>query len=130
MMGGEDAAGEILELTGGRGTEVGMDCSGSEAGRRLCLEAASAWGRVVYLGEGGSVAFEPSPLLLHKQLTLHGSWVCGIREMGELLEHLERQGLHPESTVTHTFPLSGTKQAYETFDAGNTGKVVIIWDDA
>jgi threonine dehydrogenase-like Zn-dependent dehydrogenase len=32
--------------------------------------------------------------------------------------------------VTHTFPLSGTKQAYETFDAGNTGKVVIIWDDA
>jgi threonine dehydrogenase-like Zn-dependent dehydrogenase len=90
MMGGEDAAGEILELTGGRGTEVGMDCSGSEAGRRLCLEAASAWGRVVYLGEGGSVAFEPSPLLLHKQLTLHGSWVCGIREMGELLEHLER----------------------------------------
>ena len=86
-------------------------------------------GRVVYIGEGGSVTFEPSPLLLHKQLTLHGSWVCGISEMGDLLEHLGRKGLHPESTVTHTFSLSDTKQAYETFDAGKTGKVVILSED-
>src|SRR5215203_6346717 len=41
--------------------------------------------------EGGSVTFEPNLLLLHKQLTLHGSWVCGLPE---------------------------TQQAYETFDAG------------
>src|SRR3954451_14295384 len=75
LMGTEDAAEEILDLTGGRGTAVGMDCSGSTAGRMLCLEAARDWGRVVYLGEGGSVTFEPSPLLLHKRLTLYGSWV-------------------------------------------------------
>jgi threonine dehydrogenase-like Zn-dependent dehydrogenase len=65
---------------------------------------------------------------LHKQLTLHGSWVCGIYEMEGLLEHLARKGIHPEATVTHTFPLSETKQAYEAFDAGKTGKVVISWD--
>jgi threonine dehydrogenase-like Zn-dependent dehydrogenase len=129
-MGGEDAAEEIRDLTEGRGTEVGMDCSGSAAGRKQCLEAAREWGRVVYIGEGGSVTFEPSPLLLHKQLTLHGSWVCGINEMGDLLEHLERKGLHPDSTVTHTFSLTHTKDAYETFDAGKTGKVVIVWEDA
>jgi threonine dehydrogenase-like Zn-dependent dehydrogenase len=130
LMGGEDAAEEIRDLTDGRGTEVGMDCSGSAAGRKLCLEAAREWGRVVYIGEGGSVTFEPSPLLLHKQLTLHGSWVCGINEMGDLLEHLERKGLHPDSIVTHTFSLADTKDAYETFDAGKTGKVVILWEDA
>ncbi len=106
-----------------------MDCSGSGAGRALCLEAAREWGRVVFLGVGGTVEFEPSPLLLHKQLTLHGSWVCGIFEMGELLEHLARKRLHPEATVTHSFPLSETKQAYEIFDAGKTGKVVISWED-
>jgi threonine dehydrogenase-like Zn-dependent dehydrogenase len=129
LMGGESMAEEVLDLTGGHGTEVGMDCSGSAAGRKLCLEAARDWGRVVYLGEGGSVTFEPSPLLLHKQLTLHGSWVCGISEMGELLEHLARKGLHPDATLTHTFSLSDTGQAYETFDAGRTGKVVISWED-
>ena len=129
LAGGESEVEEILELTGDHGTEVGIDCSGSGAGRVLCLEAAREWGRVVYLGEGGSVTFEPSPLLLHKQLTLHGSWVCGIYEMGELLEHLARKRLHPEATVTHSFPLSETKQAYEIFDAGKTGKVVISWED-
>jgi threonine dehydrogenase-like Zn-dependent dehydrogenase len=80
-------------------------------------------------GEGGSVTFEPNPLLLHKQLTLHGLWVCGIFEMGQLLEHLARKQLHPEATMTPSFPLSETKQAYETFDAGKTGKVVISWED-
>jgi threonine dehydrogenase-like Zn-dependent dehydrogenase len=130
LMGGEGATEQVMDLTGGRGTEVGLDCSGSAAGRLLCLEAARTWGRVVYLGEGGSVTLEPSPLLLHKQLTLHGSWVCGLYEMGELLEHLARKGLHPETTVTHKFPLSETKRAYEAFDAGRTGKVVISWEDA
>ena len=126
---GESTAEESLELTGGRGTEVDIDYSGSGGGRVLCLEVAREWGRVVYLGEGGSVAFEPSPLLLHKQLTLHGSWVCGIFEMGELLEHLARKQLHPEATVTHSFPLPETKQAYEIFDSGRSGKVVISWED-
>ncbi len=128
LMGGEGAAEQVVDLTGGHGVEVGLDCSGSAAGRLLCLEAARTWGRVVYLGEGGSVTFEPSPLLLHKQLTLYGSWVCGLYEMGELLEHLARKGLHPDATVTHTFPLSETKQAYDVFDAGKTGKVVISLD--
>jgi threonine dehydrogenase-like Zn-dependent dehydrogenase len=130
LMGGEGAVEEIRDLTYGRGTEVSIDCSGSAAGRKLCLEGAREWGRVVYIGEGGSVTFEPSPLLLHKQLTLHGSWVCGINEMGGLLEHLERKDLHPGATVTHTFSLSHTKEAYETFDAGKMGKVVILWENA
>jgi threonine dehydrogenase-like Zn-dependent dehydrogenase len=66
---------------------------------------------------------------LHKQLTLHGSWVCGIFEIRELLDHLARKRLHPEATVTHSFPLSEAKQAYEIFDAAKTGKVVISWED-
>jgi len=57
------------------------------------------------------------------------SWVCGLHQMGQLLAHLARKGLHPETTVTHTFPLSETKQAYETFDAGKTGEVVISWGE-
>jgi len=128
LLGDEGAAERVMELTGGHGVEVGLDCSGSGLGRVLCLEAARTWGRVVFLGEGKTVEFEPSPLLLHKQLTLHGSWVCGINEMGNLLEHLARKGIHPDRTVSHTFPLSETGRAYEAFDAGKTGKVVISWE--
>ncbi len=31
--------------------------------------------------------------------------------------------------MTHSFPLSETKQAYGAFDAGKAGKVVISWED-
>ena len=129
LMGGEEAAVEVLDLTDSHGVEAAVDCSGSGPGRLLCLEAARTWGRVVFLGEGGTVEFEPSPLLLHKQLTLYGSWVCGLYQIGRLLEHLARRGLHPARTVSHAFPLSETKRAYEAFDAGKTGKVLISWED-
>ena len=62
-------------------------------------------------------------------MTLHGSWVTGMNEMRNLLEHLARKGLHPDGTVSHTFPLSETGQAYKAFDAEKTGKVVISWED-
>ncbi|HEX8969812.1 MAG TPA: zinc-binding dehydrogenase [Chloroflexota bacterium] len=125
VLGVEGAAERVAELSGGHGVEVAIDCSGSGAGRVLCLEAARRWGRVVFVGEGGSVTFEPSPLLLHKQLTLHGSWVTGLREMEQLLEFLARKGLHPETTVTHVFSLDQAAEAYRLFAGGTTGKVVI-----
>ncbi|HEX8550039.1 MAG TPA: zinc-binding dehydrogenase [Abditibacteriaceae bacterium] len=125
---GENALEELMALTNGRGYEVALDCSGVGAARHLCLEAAREWGRVVFIGEGGEVTFEPSPLLIHKQLTLHGSWVCSIGQMEDLVELLVRWNLHPEEIVTHRFSLDQTGEAYKTFDSGVTGKVVIVWE--
>jgi len=116
---------QIKEWTRGRGVEVAFDCSGSAQGRHLCLETARSEGRVVFLGEGGTVSFAPSPLLLHKKLSLIGSWVCGLAEMEELVEHLVRRGIRPERTVTHRFLLRETDVAYATFAQGRSGKVVI-----
>ena len=126
---GEGALTQLLILSGGKGFEVAVDCSGAAAARHLCLEAAATWGRVVLVGEGGTLRFEPSPLLIHKQLSLLGSWVCSISQMQRLVELLERWKLHPEVTVTHRFTLEEAQRAYETFDTGKTGKVVIVWED-
>ena len=126
---GENALEQLMKLSGGKGFEVAIDCSGASAARHLCLEAARDWGRVVYVGEGGDVTFEPSPLLLHKQLTLHGSWVCSIGQMEELVEKLVAWDLHPECIVTHKFRLDEAKEAYEIFDSGQSGKVAIVWED-
>ena len=123
----ESAEDELRELSGGQGFEVTVDCSGVAAARHLCLAAARSWGRVVFVGEGGGVSFEPSPLLIHKQLTLFGSWVCSVGQMERLLELLDRWQLHPEQIVTHRFSLEQAREAYETFDTGLTGKVVIVW---
>lgn len=119
---------DILKVTHGRGVEVAIDCSGSDPGRNLCLEAAKSWGRVVFLGEGGTVTFETSRLLLHKQLTLHGSWVCSINGMQNVIQFLARKKISPEKIVTHRFSLAEADEAYKAFSSGKTGKVVLTMD--
>lgn len=119
---------EIMEYTDGKGVEVAVDCSGSSVGRHRCLEVARMWGQVVFLGEQGTVTFEPSPLLLHKNLTLHGSWVTSVSNMNHLVELLVRKKIHPSQIITHRFPLEETEEAFRVFATGKTGKVCIHMD--
>ncbi|RGU91363.1 alcohol dehydrogenase [Clostridium sp. AF15-17LB] len=125
LPGDDDVVENIMKLTGGKGVEVAVDCSGSSIGRHRCLEAARMWGNVVFLGEQGTVTFEPSPLLLHKNLTLHGSWVTSVGNMEKLVELLDRKKIHPSQIITHRFPLKETDKAFEVFATGRTGKVCI-----
>ena len=118
----------VMKATSGTGVEVAIDCSGSAPGRHLCLEAARMWGRVVFLGEQGTVTFEPSPLLLHKNLTLCGSWVTSMANMERLVEFLDRKKIHPDAIVTHRFPLERADEAYRIFATGKTGKVCVTMD--
>ncbi len=119
------AADELGEKTQGHGFEVAIDCSGNANARYMCLDLAREWGRIVFVGEGGAVAFEPSPLLIHKQLSLFGSWVCSLPQMEDLTELLVRWNLHLDTMITDRFALDQAGQAYALFDSGKTGKVVI-----
>lgn len=121
--------GEALrERTDGNGFEVALDCSGNAAARELCLAAARPWGRVGFIGEGGAVSFDVSPLLIHPQLTIVGSWVCSIGQMEELVELLVRWDLRPDRMVTHRFGIAEAEAAYRLADAADAGKVSFTWD--
>ena len=117
-----------MDYTNGHGVEVSLECSASQSGRMLSLEAARLWGRVVFLGEHGNLSFNPSFTVIQKQLTLHGSWMSGIAEMEDTIEHMVRWKIRPEEIATHTFPITQVKEAFELADAGQTGKVVFVWD--
>ncbi len=127
---GEAALDAVMDLTEGRGCEATIDCSGSKDGRLLAIQATRQWGRCVFVGEGGDVQFDVSPLLIHKQISLHGSWVTSLRHLAELVEHLPRWGLHPQDTVSHRLPLSRAADAYEQVDQGQSGKVCIVMDES
>jgi threonine dehydrogenase-like Zn-dependent dehydrogenase len=124
----ENAKAAIMDLTGGRGCEASIDCSGSGAARVLALEGTRAWGRCAFVGEGGQITFAVSELLIHQQITLYGSWVTSLRHMEDLLEHLVRWDLHPKRIVTHRYPLQQAAEAYRVADAGAAGKVCIVFD--
>ena len=110
----------------GDGAEVSVECSGAGAAQLTALRHTRRHGRCALVGEGGTLTVDVSEVLIHRQLTVHGSWVAPTWRMSELLERLARWDLHPERVVTHRFPLAEAAQAYETADAGVGGKVGIV----
>lgn len=126
---GPDAVEGIMELTGGMGVERTVDCSGNDNGRQTCIRAARKWGKIVFIGEGGTCSFNPSPDIIHEQKTIYGSWVTNIWRMEELVERINRWGIHPEDLVTHRFPLDLAPEAYKLMDLGKCGKVAVVFDE-
>ena len=125
----QDPVAAIRDMTAGEGAEVAVDYSGHPQARNNALDCVRIWGRVAFVGERNLTTINPSPQMLHKQLTVVGSWVFGLWELQELGAFLVRQHLHPESMVTHRFPLERIAEALKLFDTGKTGKVIIEWPD-
>ena len=129
LVAGEDTLEAIMEYTNGHGVEVSLECSASQAGRMLALESARLWGRVVLLGEHGNLSLNPSFTIIQRQLTVHGSWMSGISEMQDAIEHAVRWNIKPGDIVTHMFPITQIREAFELADAGQAGKVVFAWGE-
>lgn len=115
-----------------RGVEtfpVVIECSGSAGGRATAVERAQNWGRVVFVGEGAHLGqFDVSKQVIHKQLTIHGSWVTSLPNMAELVERLAQWGLKPSAIVTHTFGLEEADEAYRVASDARAGKVSIVME--
>jgi len=126
---GPDTLQKILAVTGGQGAERSVDCSGHTSGRQLAIRGARKWGRIVFIGEGGTVEFNPSPDLIHDQKTIYGSWVTSTWKMEELVEKLVRWKIHPEDLVTHRFTLDQAGEAYRLMAEGRCGKVAVVFDE-
>jgi threonine dehydrogenase-like Zn-dependent dehydrogenase len=126
---GPDNVAQVRDLTGGHGVERAVDCSANDTARATAIRATRKWGRIVLLGEGGRVEFQPSPDMIHDQKTLYGSWVTSIWLMEELVEGLVRWNLHPAELVTHRFALDDVADAYALMASGKCGKVAVCFDE-
>jgi threonine dehydrogenase-like Zn-dependent dehydrogenase len=110
------------------GADVSVECSGAGSGRAFAVHHTARRGRCVLVGEGPDLALDASRDLIHRQLTLVGSWVSSTVRMAELLQRLDRWGLHPERVVTDRFGLTDAALAYRAADSGARGKVGIVMD--
>lgn len=125
---GEDALDRILEATGGWGVERAIDASASDSGRQLAIRGTRQWGKIAFVGEGGTCTFNPSPDIIHGQKAIYGSWVTSLWKMEELVERLVRWKIHPEDLITHEFPLEKAGEAYSLMAGGQCGKVAVVFD--
>ncbi|GAH60523.1 unnamed protein product, partial [marine sediment metagenome] len=71
----KDCVEQIKSLTNGIGVDKAVDCSGTVAAHRLCIDSTRRKGYVAFVGE----CFEETPIrissdMIRKGLTLHGAW--------------------------------------------------------
>jgi threonine dehydrogenase-like Zn-dependent dehydrogenase len=125
MTSSDDNVAGVRALTGGLGVERAVDCSANAQARATAIRATRKWGKMVMIGEGGTVAFNPSPDIIHDQKTIYGSWVTSTWLMEELVERLVRWNLHPEEIITHRFSLDKAAEAYALMASGHCGKVAV-----
>ncbi len=129
LVSGPENVAQVRKLTGGFGVERAVDCSANDAARATAIRATRKWGKIVFLGEGGRVEFNPSPDIIHDQKTVFGSWVTSTWLMEELVERLVRWNLHPADLVTHRFALDRVGDAYALMASGKCGKVAVCFDE-
>ncbi len=121
-----DPIAAIRDLTGGEGADATVDCTGNATARAQTVRSARVWGRACFVGEGGTVTLDPSPDIIHKHLTLYGSWTFSTVGLEECARFVVDRKVPLGRLITHRFPLDRADEAYRVFDAGATGKCVLI----
>jgi threonine dehydrogenase-like Zn-dependent dehydrogenase len=118
----------IRELTHGEGAPAALDCTGRPEARVNAVDAAMLWGRVCFVGEGNTTTFDVSPQIIHKQLTILGSWTFSLNGLEEVARFVVDRQVPLKELFTHRFTLDEADAAYKLFEAGGTGKVCFTWD--
>ena len=124
----QDAEQSIRELTKGLGSDGVLDATGIPQVRLQAVDSVKSWGKVCFVGEGNETTFDISRQIIHKQLTIYGSWTFSRNGLEEVARFVVEKKSPMEKLITHTFDIGEAKKAYELFIGGTTGKVVFTWD--
>ena len=123
-----DAEAAIRDLTDGEGADATLDATGIPEVRRNALDSVRYWGRVCFVGEGNPTSFNVSDQIIHKQLTIYGSWTFSLSGLAEAANFVVDRAVPLGRLITHRYSLDQAVEAYALFDTGATGKPVIVWE--
>ncbi|MGZ4354334.1 MAG: zinc-dependent alcohol dehydrogenase [Gaiellaceae bacterium] len=99
-----------------------VECSGSVAGARLCIDSVRTFGAVAFVGVGPKVELDRWDDLIRRGVTLTSAWHYDLNAFPRVLEVARR----PEaaSLIAASFPLAEAQAAFEAAAAG-AAKVVL-----
>jgi L-iditol 2-dehydrogenase len=119
------ALAQIRDLTGGRGVDKALDCSGVPAAQRFCIDAARRRGEVAFVGEcHDPVEIRVSPDMIRKGLTLRGSWHYNLSLYPQIM-HVIQTSPAIGALISHTFGMSDIQQAFEVSASQQCAKIIL-----
>jgi L-iditol 2-dehydrogenase len=120
-----EALQKIKALTGGKGPDYGLDCSGVVAAHRLQIDAVRRLGKVTFIGEcNEDTPLRISPDMIRKGISLMGAWHYNLNVFPKVLKVISESPLI-DKLVTHTFPFSEIQQAFELSAGQFCAKVLL-----
>jgi len=120
-----DIVQQILEITGGIGSTVALECAGSPHAQRLILDTAARNGRIAFVGESGDLNIRVSDDLIRNGLTLYGIWHYNLAGVAKLFQVLENSADQIDKLITHTFSIDDVEKAWKLQSTRQCGKVII-----
>ena len=118
----------IRSATHGRGADATLDATGVAEVRAQAVRSTRVWGRSCLVGEGGTVTFDATNDIIHRQVTLMGSWTFSTVVLEELGHYVVDRGIPLRDMITRTFTLDQVAEAFADFEAGAPSKYVVTWD--
>jgi threonine 3-dehydrogenase len=114
-----------LRRAGVESADLALDTSGKHAARRSCLDVLGQRGVLVCVGHGEELHLNVSRDLIAAERTILGSEYFRFDELTENLALLREHGAYLRRIITHRYPVTAIQEAFETFFAGDTGKVIV-----
>lgn len=117
-----DALDQVRSVTGGRGVDAAIDCTGVPAAQKFAIRATRRRGKVAFVGWGGRVEMDN---MVPDGLTLMGVWHWNLHDAARMWQVIRASANQIERLITHRFPMSRIKDAWELQMTGRCGKVLV-----
>jgi L-iditol 2-dehydrogenase len=118
-----DALKKILDLTKGRGADKSVETSSAKTAPAFLVDATRCKGQITSVGWGGPVNFAD---IVRKGLSIHGAWHWNpLRDREAMIRTIRKARPFLAKSITHRFPMSKVKDAWELQLTGQSGKVLL-----
>ncbi len=122
----EDVIKRVVDLTGGMGADVVLECAGSSGSLADAVEFTRKNGRIGLIG----IYSEPVAINAFKiaqwNITLAGSRAEGNRALSKVAPLMGDGRVKARPLITHTFPLEQVREAFDTFIQRKGGAIKVV----
>jgi threonine 3-dehydrogenase len=112
------------------GFDVGLEMSGNPAAMHDMLANMSHGAKIAMLGLPDEPFAIDWKTVIFDQLTIGGVYGREMYETWYMMTVMLQSGLDISPVITHRFPAERFEEAFDAIRTGETGKVILSWNDA
>ena len=119
-----DSVEAIRDLTQGEGAHATLEAVGAGPTRQQAAQSCRVFGRTALVGERGEASYDATPDIIHRHLTLYGSWTVSKFGMEDCANFIANHNIPMATLIERRVNIEEAAAAYEYFDKQTSGKMV------